>query len=178
MSEKKFLNLIFVEGILLTILGLCVLLLPKLTSVTFGVMLSSTFIVYGLYKIVTAFLNRGYMSNLFLKIFMGAFVLTLGVLLLLVPKVSLLWLIALSGVYFLLESVCSASFMSQIKNVFNLWGSNAFSTIVLFLIGLVIVIGLPVISFWVVAMLCGVGFLVKGMAKNTLYLTNKNNYNI
>ena len=118
------------------------------------------------------------MQNIFLKILMGLFVLTIGILLLFVPKVSLLWLIALTGVYFLLESICSASFMSQIKNVFNLWGSNIFSTVVLFLIGLVIVVGIPVISFWVVAILCGVGFLVKGMAKNTLYLTNKNNYNI
>ena len=41
MSEKRFLNFIFLEGILLTALGLCVLILPKLTSLTFGVMLSA-----------------------------------------------------------------------------------------------------------------------------------------
>ena len=56
MSEKRFLNFIFIEGILLTVLGLCVIILPKLTSVTFGVMLSSVFIAYGLYKIITSFI--------------------------------------------------------------------------------------------------------------------------
>ena len=178
MSEKKFLNLLFIEGTLLTVLGLCVLILPKLTSVTFGVMLSSALITYGAYKIVTAFINRSYMTNIIAKIAMGVFALTLGILLLFVPKISLLWLIALIGVYFLLESICSVSFMSQIRNVFNLWGSNIFGSIILFLVGLIIILGIPLISFWAVAMLCGIGLLIKGMAKNVLYLSNKNNYNI
>ena len=52
MSEKRLLNFIFIEGALLTLLGLCVLILPKLTSISFGVMLSVAFIVYGFYKII------------------------------------------------------------------------------------------------------------------------------
>ena len=56
MSEKRLLNLIFIEGLLLTILSLCILILPKLTTLTFGVMLSVAFITYGIYKIITAFI--------------------------------------------------------------------------------------------------------------------------
>ena len=62
MSEKRFLNFIFIEGIKLTILGLCILILPKLTSLTFGVMLSSAFIAYGLYKIIISFINKNFAS--------------------------------------------------------------------------------------------------------------------
>ena len=168
----------FIEGTLLTILGLCVLILPKLTSLSFGIMLSGALITYGAYKIITAIINRGYIANIVFKIGLGIFAVTSGVLLLFVPKISLLWLIALIGVYFLLESICSAVFTTQIRNILNLYGINIFSSIILFLIGLIIVIGVPVISFWLVAMLSGLGFLIKGMAKNSLYLSNKNNHNL
>ena len=103
MSEKRFFNFIFIEGLLLLVLGLCVLILPKLTSVTFGVMLSAAFITYGIYKAVVSIINKNYVSNMLFSIFLGIFILTIGVLLLLVPRVSLLWLIALIGVFFLLE---------------------------------------------------------------------------
>ena len=50
-AQKKLNSDLVIEGVLLIILGLCVLILPKLTSVTFGVMLSSAFIAYGIYNI-------------------------------------------------------------------------------------------------------------------------------
>ena len=81
MSEKRLLNFIFIEGLLLTILGLCVLILPKLTSLTFGVMLSSAFITYGLYKIIMSIINKNYISNIVWSDILGAFILTLGILL-------------------------------------------------------------------------------------------------
>lgn len=176
MSEKRFLNFMCIEGALLTILGLCILILPKLTSLSFGVMLASAFIAYGLYKLAAAIVNRNYHKHFVCEILLGLFLLTIGILLFLVPKINLLWLIALIGVYFLLQSIMTTSFLAQIKNVFNFWGCKFFSTIALFLIGLIIVLGLPVMSFWLVALLSGVGFLIKGMSKTTLALVNKNNY--
>ena len=68
--------------------------------------------------------------------------------------------------------------MSKIQTMFNIVGCKGLSALVLFLIGLSIVIGLPLMSFWVVAMLSGIAFLIKGMSKITLALINKNNYNI
>ena len=178
MSEKRFLNFIFIEGVILTVLGLCILILPKLTEMTFGVMLSSAFIAYGLYKVITSIINKNYILNILWSIFLGVFILTLGILLLLIPKISLLWLVALIGVFFLLESVSSVAFMAHVKNVFNYIGCKAFAAIVLFLVGITIVLGLPIISFWAVAILSGVALTVKGMAKITLALANKNNYGI
>lgn len=178
MSEKRFLNFMFLEGIILTVLGLCVLILPKLTSLTFGVMLSSAFIAYGLYKLIVSFVNRNYAMNILWNIFLAIYIITIGILLLFVPKISLLWLIALIGVYFLLESISSTVFIAQIRSVFNFWGYKFLSAIILFLIGLLIVLGLPVMSFWVVAILSGLAFLVKGMTKMTLSLANRNSYNI
>lgn len=176
MSEKRLLNLIFIEGFLLTILGLCVVILPKLTSLTFGVMLSAAFITYGLYKIIMSFINRNYVSNLIWYLFMGVFILTIGIFLLVVPRVSLLWLIALIGVFFLFESISSAAFLARVRSMFNFIGCKGFAAIILFLVGLIIILGLPVMSFWIVALLSGIAMLVKGLAKMTIALANKNNY--
>ena len=177
MSENRFLNFILVEGIILTILGLCVLVLPKLTSVSFGVMLSSVFIAYGLYKLVTSFINRTHVSNLMFSIILSTLILTIGILLLLVPKINLLWLITLTGVYFLLESISITAFWAKMRSMLNFVGTKCITAITLFIIGLIIILGLPLMSFWVVATLSGIAFLIKGMTKITLSLANKNNYN-
>ena len=178
MSEKRFLNFIFIEGLLLTVLALCVMILPKLTSLTFGVMLSAAFITYGIYKIVTSIINRGYATSVIWCVFLGIFIATIGILLLLVPKISLLWLIALIGVYFLLESISATAFMAHIRTVFNYTGCKGLSAIILFLVGLTIIVGLPVMSFWLVAILSGIAMLVKGMSKMVLSFANRNNYNV
>ena len=178
MSEKRFLAFMFIEGLLLMILGLCVLILPKLTSLTFGVMLSAAFISYGAYKAVMSIINRGYGYNVLFEIFLGIFLAVIGILLLFVPKINLLWLIALTGVYFLLESISGTAFVSQVRNIFNFWGCKMFAIGVLFLIGLIIILGLPLMSFWAVAILSGTALLIKGMSKMSMHFANKNNYKI
>ena len=178
MSEKRLLNLICIEGLLLTILGLCVLILPKLTSITFGVMLSSAFITYGIYKIITTFINKNYVSNMTWCLVMGIYILTVGILLLFVPKISLLWLMSLIGVYFLLESISNTVFLTKIRSMFNYVSCKGIMPIILFIFGFTIVLGLPLMSFWIVALLSGVAFLIKGMTKITLALVNKSNYNM
>ena len=175
MSEKKFLNCILIEGIILTVLGLCILILPKITNLSFGVMLSVAFISYGIYKFVHTFVNRNYSHNLILDTILSTLLPVTGILLLTVPRVSLLWLIALTGIYFLLESISTVSFANKIHNTFNLGMCKFFSAAVLFLVGFFIVVGIPAMAFWVVAMLSGIGFLIKGMSKVTLFSVNKNN---
>ena len=178
MSEKSFLNSIIIEGFVLMILGLCILILPKLTSVSFGVMLSVAFISYGIYRMISSIVNKNYHTCFFLSLVLGIFLTTIGILLLLVPKISILWLIALIGVYFLLDSILTSSYAARIRSFCNLWGLKLLSALVLFVIGLIIVLGLPIMSFWFVTMLSGIGLLFKGMTKILIGFTNKENYSI
>ena len=60
MTEKRFLSYVLTEGILLTILGLAMLMLPKVTTITFGMMICLAFIIYGGYKAINAILTRNY----------------------------------------------------------------------------------------------------------------------
>lgn len=178
MSEKRLLNCIMIEGIMLIILGLCVLIIPKLTTLSYGIMLSGTFIAYGIYKIIHSIINRDYGIHIAFCISMGIFLLTLGILILFVPKINLFWIIALIGVYFILESISSVVYALKLRNIYHFWGCKIISAVVLFLIGLLIVLGVPVMSFWMVTVLSGIGLLTKGMTKLTLALSNTDNYNI
>ena len=76
----------------------------------------------------------------------------------------------------MLESISSIAFMAKMRSMFNFIGCKGFAGIMFFLIGLIIVLGLPVMSFWTVAILSGVAMLIKGMSKITLAFANQNNY--
>lgn len=178
MINKRLLNCIMLEGIMLIILSLCVLILPKLTTISYGVMLSGAFITYGIYKIVHSILNRDYGINIVFCILMGIFLTTIGILILFVPVINLFWLIALIGVYFIMESISSTVYALKLRDVYHFWGCKIVSAIVLFFAGLAIVLGIPVMSFWMVTVLSGIGLLVKGMAKLTLSLSNSCNYKV
>ena len=172
MPEKKLLNCILIEGIMLIVLSLCILILPKLTALSYGVMLSGAFIAYGIYKIIYSLMNRDYKPGMILSMLMGIFVAVTGILILFVPNVSLVWLMAIIGIYFILESISSVVYALRLRNIYHFWGCKLFSAIVLFLIGLTVILGVPVMSFWIVTVLSGIGFLVKGMSKLTLSLSN------
>lgn len=178
MSEKKFLNCIIVEGFVLLTLGLCILILPKLTALSFGVMLSVAFISYGAYKITHSIMNKKYHQCFVLALLLGIFLTVIGISLLLVPQIDLLWIIASIGIFFLLDSIMTASYAAKIRNLYSFWGGKLFSALVLFATGFVIILGLPVMSFWFVTMLSGIALLFKGMTKILIGIINKNNYSI
>ena len=76
MTEKRFLCCIMTEGIMLLILGLCVLILPRLTELSYGVMLAGAFITYGVFKIINSIMNKTYGFGIIYGILMGMFLLT------------------------------------------------------------------------------------------------------
>lgn len=178
MPEKRLLNCIMIEGIMLIILSLCILIIPKLTTLSYGVMLSAALITYGLYKIINSFVNKSNRIGMAFCILMGLFITIIGILILFVPKINILWLMALIGVYFILESISSSVFAMKLRNIYPFWGCKLFSAVILFFIGLFIIMGIPIMSFWMVTLLSGIGFLIEGMSKLIISLGNLDNYTI
>ena len=107
MTEKRFLSYVLTEGILLTILGLAMLMLPKVTTITFGMMICLAFIIYGGYKAINAILTRNYTRHFILNIILGLILMALGIFLFMAPMFNLVLITSIIGVYFLLESVSS-----------------------------------------------------------------------
>ena len=178
MNEKRLLNCMMIEGIMLVILSLCLLILPKLTMISYGVMLAGVLISYGIYKLIHSFANKQFGVGRIFYILVGIYLLTVGILILFVPKINLFWLIALLGIYYIVESISAVVYAIKLRTAYHLWGCKLFTAIVMFIIGLIIILGLPTVSFWIVTVLSGIGLLVKGMTKLTISLGNLCNYNI
>lgn len=178
MSEKRFLSCVLVEGLLLTIMGISMLLLPKITSITFGIMICFAFIVYGGYKAINAFMSRNYTRHYVLNMLLGVLLAIIGAFLLFAPTFNLLWITALIGVYFLTESIASIAFAFQTKNVLSFWWTFIPVAFLEFFIGLIIILGLPTTALWVVGILAGVNFLFAGMMLVSMYIATKYSRNV
>ena len=171
MTEKRFLSFILTEGILLLALGLAVLMLPKVTTITFGMMLCLALILYGGYKIVNAWLTRNYSRHFALNIINGLLLVASGILLLFAPMFNLILITAVLGVYLILESVSQLAFAIQTRKNLPLWWVNILIAILQIFLGLIIIIGLRATALCIVGILFGINFVFSGLSLITMYIT-------
>ena len=173
MTEKRFLSFVLVEGILLTAIGIAMLILPKLTTITFGLLLCIAFIVYGGYKAINAFLTRNYSRHFAFNMIIGLLLIAIGVFLFMAPAFSLILITSLIGLYFLLESISSTAFAVQNRKTLYFWWAVVSIGIRQFLLGLLILIALPPTALWVIGVLAGINFLAAGMVMISMYISTK-----
>ena len=173
MTEKRFLSFVLIEGILLSVLGLGMLMLPKITTISFGLMLCLTFIVYGGYKVINAILTKNYSRHFVLNVVSGLLLFLTGVFLFMAPMFNLLLITSAIGVYFILESISSIAFAVQNKNTLYFWWLAILVGVMQFLLGLIIILGLPSTALWVVGVLAGINFLFAGVVLISMYISTK-----
>ena len=173
MTEKRFLSYVLIEGILLSALGLGMLMLPKITTISFGLMLCLTFVVYGGYKVINAILTRNYSRHFILNILAGLLLFLVGVFLFMAPMFNLILITSAIGVYLILESISSTAFAVQNKNTLYFWWLEILVGVMQFLLGLIVILGLPSTALWVVGILAGVNFLIAGIVLISMYLSTK-----
>ena len=173
MTEKRFLSFVLIEGILLSVLGLGMLMLPKITTISFGLMLCLTFIVYGGYKVINAILTKNYSRHFVLNVVSGLLLFLTGVFLFMAPMFNLLLITSAIGVYFILESISSIAFAVQNKNTLYFWWLAILVAVMQFLLGLIIILGLPSTALWVVGILAGINFLIAGVVLISMYISTK-----
>ena len=162
-----------IEGILLSVLGLGMLMLPKITTISFGLMLWLTFIVYGGYKVINAILTKNYSRHFVLNVVSGLLLFLTGVFLFMAPMFNLLLITSAIGVYFILESISSTAFAVQNKNTLYFWWLAILVGVMQFLLGLIIILGLPSTALWVVGVLAGINFLIAGVVLISMYISTK-----
>ena len=178
MTEKKFLSCVLTEGILLTVLGLAMLMLPKITTITFGMMICLAFIIYGGYKAINAFLTRHYTRHFILNIILGLILVGVGLFLFTAPMFNLIIITSAIGVYFFLESISTSAFALQNRKTLYFWWANIPVAIMQFLLGLIIIVGLPSTALWIIGILAGINFLITGMVLISMFISTKYTYNM
>ena len=173
MTESRFLNCVLTESILLLILGLGMLILPKITMVSFGFMICFSFIAYGGYKIINAIMTKNFSRHFILDIIVGFILLLNGVLLLTASFLDITLIIGLSGIYFILKSLSSSAFTFQTRKTLIFWWMCLFLAILELIFGVLIIIVLPSAALWLVGILTGLDFILSGMVYMNMYISTK-----
>lgn len=173
MAESRFLNFVLTESILMLALGLSMLILPKITMMSFGFMMCVAFIGYGGYKIINAILTRNFSRHFILDIIVGLILAFDGILLFVLPVFDIMLLIGLAGIYFVLKSISSCAFSVQTRKTLNFWWMCLFLSILELLFGLIIIVMLPSAALWLVGILTGLDFILSGMIYMNMYISTR-----
>lgn len=173
MSESRFLNGVLTEGILLLVLGLGMLILPKVTMLSFGFMMCLSFIIYGGYTVINAIISRNFSRHFLLNITVGTILFLSGVMLFMVSVLDAMVITGLFGVYFVLKSLSSSAFSIQTRKTLNFWWMCMFLAILEMMFGVTVIVLLPTAAFWLTGVLAGMDFIFSGMVYMNMYISTK-----
>ena len=173
MTENKFMNCVLTESILLLCLGLGMLILPKVSMLSFGLIMCLSFVIYGLFKIVYAVITKNFSRHYILDIIIGLIIAIDGIFLLVGPVFDIMLIIGLAGVYFVLKSISSSAYSIQTRKTLNFWWMCLLISILELFFGILIIIILPSAALWFVGIITGMDFVLSGMVYMNMYLATK-----
>ena len=116
-TTDKILNLMLMDGIVLTALGICAILLPNLMSFTTSIILSIILTIFGVYKFINTIMMRKEIKNPYLSAIIGLLIISAGIYLFFHPIFNLLLLTILIALYFILESILELSISVAITSI-------------------------------------------------------------
>ncbi len=170
MSENRFLSFVFIKGLLFLLTGICLLVLPKITSLSFGFMLCLAFMLMGGYEIINAFFFRNFSRHSILDVIVGLILFITGLILLFVPVFDVMIIISLIGIYFILKSISSNAFGIQTRKILSCRWLNLIISIIELFFGLVIIISIPTGALWLAGILTGIDFILSGFTYINMHI--------
>jgi len=176
MSEKRLLSCILTEGVLLLCLGMGILTLPKITPVSFGLILSVAFLIYGGFKAINSYIMKNYSGHFILNIVAGCILFFTGLVLCFAHVFNIMLIILLIGTYFILESISSSAFAFRGRNLLRFRYSSFVLSFFQLLLGLITITVLPIASLWIIGIMCGIDFLISGVFLINIYFATTYRY--
>ena len=173
MTENRFLNFVMTESVLMLVLGLGMLILPKITMISFGFMMCISFIGYGGFKVISALLTRNFSRHYVLDIIEGLFLSVSGLLLFVAPAFDIMLIIGITGIYFILRSISSCAFSVQTRKTLNFWWMCLLMSILELFFGVIVIIMLPSAALWLIGILTGMDFILSGMIYMNMFISTK-----
>ena len=166
-------NYFLAEGIVFTILGVMMIVLPRITTFTTALIVSVLLFVGGLYKFVNSLILRKEISNFWLSIAISILMMATGIYLTLNPLFNIFILTAIIGTYFLLRGINSSVFSIKNRHYLNFWWLGLLTAGLQFILAAIILASLPFGAMWTIGILLGVEFIFSGLAMTGLSSTCK-----
>ena len=149
------------------------LILPKFTSITIGVLFCISIFVYGIYKIVSAINTRNFSKHYPLNLVLGILLAILGLVLFFKPMINFWIILSFLGLNFILESISTTAFAIQTRKLLYLWWVNLFVALFQLLTGILFILTIPTGSFWIIGIFVGLNFLFAGIVLINMFISNK-----
>jgi uncharacterized membrane protein HdeD (DUF308 family) len=167
-SLKNHRTLLFVEGILFTILGFFAVALPGISTLSAEIFIGWLLIISGAIQLYRTFKMReteGFAGSLIV----GLLYMIFGILLILFPIAGIYSLTALLIFFFAAEGIAKIFLGFQFRSV-KPWGWFIVNGVIALLLALVIWWGWPATALWTLGMLVGINLIFFGVSLISLAL--------
>ncbi len=173
-SLKIFFNTFLSEGLFLIVLGVIMLILPQVTTLTLSILLSISIFFIGIYKFINSIVMMRESVRPWLSIIISIILIGLGVYLTTNPFFNIIVLTMAIGIYFILEGINSVSVAFRNRHEIPSWWVTLISSIIQFILAFIIIFGLPFTAIWTIGILIGINMIFAGITSITLYLGARN----
>ncbi|NYZ76854.1 DUF308 domain-containing protein [Candidatus Micrarchaeota archaeon] len=158
-------------GILLMFFGFTIIIFPVAGTFAIEVLLGLLLLIGGLAHIAMAFMVRGWKGFMF-TLLSGILYALVGLLLLVYPLSGVVTLTLVLGVLLLVQGILTAALAFKLKPDYNhAW--LLFDGIITILLGILILVGWPSDSIWVIGLLFGINLLFSGLSSMIISFTVK-----
>ena len=171
MSENRFLSFILTEGIILAVLAVALMILPKVTDISFGFVFCLVLIIYGGYKMIISFLSGNFERYYFLNVVSAGILLLTGIIMTVMPVIDMMIVASVIGIYFVLKTISVYSFLCQSENVINFPKTYYLLPSIYLFLGILLIIFMP--TLWIVGVFVGLSFLITGIMYINMYVAKK-----
>lgn len=174
MTEKRLLSFVITEGILVLLLGFCVLILPKITDISFGFMLCLAFIIYGGYRIISSIMTKNYSGYFIFNLIAGLILFTVGILLFFAHNIDVMLIISMIGIYFILTSISVSAFGIRGEGIISSRKLIFMLSALEILLGVLVLTTVSSSALWLAGILAGLDFLISGVVFVNVFLSSDN----
>ena len=146
-----------IGGIILVILGLIGMFLPEFATGLFHVLLAAILVLGGIIFFIAGF-SGGWLNYL-----VGIILLIVGILMFIYPSESLSALTFLMATWFLLMGIVQTIFAFAVRSEYRGWWSPLIVGILSFILGILVFMGWPENSRWIIGLFAGIELFLDGI---------------
>ena len=157
--DEKFGSYTLAIGALLIVLGIVGIIFPTLMSLATGVFAASLLFIGGIFWAIHTY---RYNPTVVVDWFKPALLLIIGGLMLFYPLSSVAMIALLLAIYLLLDAMASFT-LAQAIHPAKGWGWMAFNGVVSALLAILLLVGWPDTSLWLVGIFVGISLLFDGV---------------
>ena len=147
-------------GIAMIVIGVIGIIFPNIISLTLNFFISSLFLLSAITLVYSAYICKAQTLMMWFKPFI---LVLLAVLILFHPAVVISTLGLILAIYFLLDGFAGIALSVEIKPASG-WGFMLLNGLLSLFLGVIVLIGWPLDSTWLVGLMLGISFLFDGIA--------------